>query len=317
MAIKQGYFRTKYEHLAWFAPDLPPLTRAIYVTLAYADIFDYPLTLSELHRRLIGLQASRADLSSQLREGDELKDTIIYADNGFFVLAGREAIISTRKQRSAFARELWPTAIQYGQIIARLPFVRMVAVTGALAVDNVETGTDLDYLIVTEPGHLWTCRVLSIALARLAARRGIVLCPNYFISTEALVFPEQNLYTAHELIQMVPLFGQPVYDSIRQANAWSQQFLPNANGPPVRKGFAGLKRNVANRWIEKAFRNGVGQRIERWEMNRKIQKFTELSGAAGESAFSADWCKGHFDQHGRSTMSALEKRLHQLEKAIQ
>jgi len=158
---------------------------------------------------------------------------------------------------------------------------------------------------------------LSIALVRLAALRGIVLCPNYFISAQALIFPEQNLYTAHELIQMVPLFGQRVYDSIRQSNPWSQQFLPNANGPPVRNGFAQMDDIVSNGWIEKAIRNGVGQRIERWEMNRKIQKFTELNGAAGESAFSADWCKGHFDQHGKSTLSALEKRLRQLEKVIQ
>jgi predicted nucleotidyltransferase len=51
-----------------------------------------------------------------------------------------------------------------------LPFVRMVAVTGALAKDNVGQRVDIDLLIVAAPGRIWVCRrflILAVRVARL------------------------------------------------------------------------------------------------------------------------------------------------------
>ena len=58
--------------------------------------------------------------------------------------------------------------------------------------------------------------------------RAITLCPNYFLAESALRLSTQNLYTAHELTQMVPLFGLPVYQAMRRLNTWTDRFLPNA-----------------------------------------------------------------------------------------
>jgi hypothetical protein len=38
------------------------------------------------------------------------------------------------------ASRMWPQAARYAQAIARLPFVRLVALTGALTMDNVDPG---------------------------------------------------------------------------------------------------------------------------------------------------------------------------------
>jgi hypothetical protein len=73
--------------------------------------------------------------------------------------------------------------------------------------DN-ESGRDLDFLVVTLPGRLWLCRGMAMLLVRLARRLGDELCPNYFITTQALAFPSQDLYSAHELVQMAPLFDR-------------------------------------------------------------------------------------------------------------
>ena len=82
-----------------------------------------------------------------------------------------------------------------------------------------------------EPGRLWLCRGMVILLVRLARQLGHTLCPNYFLSERALALAEQSLYTAHELVQMVPVAGMPTYRTMRRLNQWADRFLPNAQEP--------------------------------------------------------------------------------------
>jgi len=48
----------------------------------------------------------------------------------------------------------------------------MVAITGSLAMNNVENNPDIDYLVVTVGGRLWMVRAMVLAAARLAALHG-------------------------------------------------------------------------------------------------------------------------------------------------
>lgn len=291
------------------------IEEAILRTVVYADVFDYPLTIPEITRYLIGISASAQRINGILRHGPITRRALI-SQGGFISLRWRQETIQTRRRREKVAANLWPKALRYGNLIANLPFVRMVAVTGALAVDNVEEHADLDYLIVTEPGRLWSCRALVIALVRWAARRGDIICPNYFLSERALIFTEHNLYTAHELVQMVPIAGWGTYQELRWLNTWTKDYLPNATGLSGRAMHAiqgnshdqprpSSLRSIA----EMSLRSPIAGWFERWEMNRKIEKFSHKEGGSPEVAFCADWCKGHFDGHGRQTLEAYAQRL--------
>ena len=289
------------------------LQRAIVQTVAYVDGFDYPLTAAEIHRYLIGIPADLNWIEYLLQQETLVPKQLHHYDN-YYMLPGRQAMVRIRQQREQIAQQLWPQALHYGRLLAQLPFVRMVGVTGSLAVNNTDTDADLDYLLVTENGHLWTSRALSLLVVKLAARRDIVVCPNYFISQRALDMGDHSLYMAHEVIQMIPLSGMLIYERFRQVNRWTEQFLPNAQHvpppfPPL------MNRHYGQRLVEGLLGNRLGNRLEQWEMERKIRKFKQqLSTGDTETAFSPDWCKGHFDNHGQKTMHKFTTQLERLER---
>lgn len=284
------------------------LSHAIFHTLAYADVFDYPLTAGEVQRYLTSIRASREEVLQAL-SGEECFARV----GDYFTLPGRGSIVETRERRAATAARLWTQAIRYGSMIGMLPFVRMVAVTGSLAMNNTDEDNDIDFMIVTEPGRLWTVRALSLLIARVARRTGIHLCPNYLVTTNALELQDRSLYVAHELAQMIPVSGMDVYREIRSANRWVEDYLPNAcdapDLPPSLKSVPA--RSLIQRTLELVFDLQFMNRLEEWEMNRKIERLTREQSSSVESYFSADVCKGHVDRHGETVVTALAVRLRQ------
>ena len=282
--------------------DYSQLDKAIWRTVEYMDLFDYPVTAVEIHRYLDSLSATLPEVEIALSHANYLVRT-----ENYYHLPGRRLTVDMRSERTAVAQQLWPHAKRYGRYLAQLPFVRMIAVTGSLAMNNTPHEADVDYLIVTGNGRLWLCRAFIIAVVRLAARQHINLCPNYLITERALRFPDENLYAAHEVTQMIPLAGLPTYEQIRQENQWTARYLPNANGSP--QSFA--SQTNPQHWqkiTELPFKTPLGQWLEKWEMQRKVQKFHREFQPNLETSFSADWCKGHFTDHNRQTMTAYQQR---------
>ena len=294
---------------------LTSLEIEIVRAVAYSDIFDYPISVKEIQRYLMNVSASQEEVDRSLRAGS-LIPNLLATQQGFYTLAGREHIVQTRRERTTKARELWREAIRYGRIIASLPFVRMVAITGELAMDNVGPNSDIDYFIITEPGKLWMTRLMIIAVVRNAALRGFEICPNYFVTERALVIDEQNLYTAHEIAQMVPISGLDTYQRLRDLNPWVDDYLPNAAGPSryLDNLTFGRQPRLA---AESLLRTPAGDWLERWEMNRKVRKLTQDSQAHPESSFTPDQCKGHVDGHGERIIALSQERWREVEVKLQ
>jgi hypothetical protein len=280
------------------------ILQSVFHTLAYADVFDYPLTAPEVYRYLTSTKGTMEEVTRAL------SDESLFSQTGeYFTLCGREEIVESRKRRAQVAARLWRKAIRYGRIIASLPFVKMVAITGSLAMNNTDEGKDIDYMIVTTPNHLWTCRALSLLIARFAKLEGVNLCPNYLITTNALELKERSLYVAHELAQMIPISGVEIYHEIRHRNEWVDNYLPNASGM-TDDGIGLVKKfSTIQRVLEMFFSLPFGRWLEKWEMNRKMERLTREQSHSFESYFSADVCKGHIDKHGENVVTALAVRL--------
>ena len=167
--------------------------------------------------------------------------------------------------------------------------------------------------MVTAPRRLWLCRGLAVLLVRWAAVRGERLCPNYFLDEDSLRTGPQDLYQAHELAQMVPLSGLPVYARMRLENAWSLRFLPNASGPPPltpRRAPASTGR--AKEALEAALGGRLGSKLDAWEMRRKIRRLEAGAGEGTEALFCAGQCKGHLEGHAGRALAAYAARLERL-----
>ena len=119
-----------------------------------------------------------------------------------------------------------------------IPWIKMVAVTGNLAMDNAEKNDDIDLLIVTARKRLWLTRLLTNFLVEIVANRRRPndkevkdkICLNMFLAEDHLKLSirEQNLFTAHEIYQLKPIWARnQLYQKFIQENLWCQKFLPN------------------------------------------------------------------------------------------
>src|SRR5207245_7134752 len=116
---------------------------------------------------------------------------------------------------------------------------------------------------VTGPGRVGLCGALIVGMVRVAGLRGTELCPNYLLSENALVLTERNLFTAHEVTQMVPIAGTATYQRMRELNRWTDSYLPNAGGAPRRVTAAEPSRRRSRRIVERTLRSRICAPVER------------------------------------------------------
>lgn len=288
-----------------------PAEAAILRTLLYADIFDYPLTPAEIHHYLIGYRAAPEAVQTALEASPWLAGRVTRI-NGYFAVQDRARLGPLRDERRRYSAALWPAARRWAYRMGCLPFVRMVAVTGALAVDNAPVGDDVDFLIVTAPGRVWLARAFAVVLVRAARLFGVGLCPNYVLSQSALAQDQHDLYIAHDLAQMAPLVGHAVYAELRAANPWAAAFLPHAQRPLrtepelAPRGLLRALKQLGERFLA----GRLGDALEAWERRRKTRKFAGAAQTAGAAArLDADHVKGHFNDHGWRVLKEFEERL--------
>ena len=210
------------------------LKKAVLSTLAYADIFDYPLKKEEIWRFLLSdIRYQILDVSKGLKELPEVSQK-----NNFYFLKEREHLVLLRKKRERWSRKKLKIAKQVARCLKLIPTIKMVAVTGALAMENSNENDDIDLLIITSKSRLWLTRLLAVLLVELIAKRRHPadkevkdkICLNMFLDEGHLEVPkkEQDLFSSHEVCQLKVLWDKNgIYQKFLKANLWSKKFLPN------------------------------------------------------------------------------------------
>ena len=126
------------------------------------------------------------------------------------------------------------------QILSFLPTIKMIAITGALAMNNANEESDIDFLLITKKGSLWTTRLLVMGLLKIFGipsrrygdkRTKDKLCLNIWLDESDLVWSNKNrnIFTSHEISQIVPLINKDnIYETFLSENNWITDFWPNA-----------------------------------------------------------------------------------------
>lgn len=185
------------------------------LAVMYADIFDYPLTPSEAHFWTVHTQKT----------------------SKYIHINKRGILLEIRKKREEEALQKWQIANHVGNYLRWIPSIKLVGVTGGLSQNNTNKDDDIDFFIITASRTVWVTRFFATALldffqVRRKPNEHRVenkICLNMFISEDVLAIHNQNLYTAHEILQMKPLwYRENVYWKFMQANLWVKEYLPNA-----------------------------------------------------------------------------------------
>ena len=208
------------------------LPSAILSTLAYHDIFDYPLDSSEICGLLVKKKASRESIVKEL---ERLRAIGKIGESGrYFFLKNRKKIARIRKMRAKYSQVKLKRAAFFAGLLKVIPSVKLIAVSGALSMKNSRKDDDIDLVIVTSKSLLWTTRFLANLLLlpfkrdpsgqKIADRA----CLNMFLDESDLVIKDHNIYTAHEICQMKLLWDRDnTYRRFIKANSWIREYLPN------------------------------------------------------------------------------------------
>ena len=220
------------------------LERSIIATLSYSDHFSFPLTLSELHTRLIQFQTDKKSLRLALTKMID-KGVISHTGN-YYYLPNRKKTISARDSKSKSSEGELQKACELAHRIGEIKGVIAVYLTGSLAMKNSDSDADIDFMIITNRKRLWTTRMLlTFFLEYLGQRRRPLskispgkVCLNLYLTPDSFTIPSHklSLYTAYELIQAIPLHDPfSIHTLLLSANHWVSDFLPNYPYPPKTK----------------------------------------------------------------------------------
>lgn len=216
-------------------PQTPKLTQVLLsreeiFSLIYHDIFEYPLTMEELVRWAAGTHLVT----------EEIGESKMAGRNGYFFLEGREGTILKRLMRKRISARKLEIAKESARILSLIPTIKMVAVTGALSMENASSESDIDLMIITKKGTLWTTRLTTYLILRItnyALRRPDdkdqrdKLCLNIWLDESNLIWhsKKRNVYTAHEIAQIRPIINRDrTYEKLISKNRWIKDYWPNA-----------------------------------------------------------------------------------------
>jgi len=238
------------------------LKEAIVKTIAFFDMFDYPLTANEIWRNL-SVNSELVRVMAALEEitplSPPLSGGIIESENGFYFLSRRKELAAERQKRYSAADKKFKRALLLAKIYKFIPWVKLIAVGNLMGAHNLKPESDIDFFIITEKKRVWLTRFGCAGIAQILGLRpkpGDIknkICLSFFISQEAMDLSTlilksphpvrlsvrdeapllkgaegEDVYFIYWLAGLKPIYDSGgVYEEFMEKNNWLKNYLPN------------------------------------------------------------------------------------------
>lgn len=217
------------------------LEKSILKTIAFFDIFSYPLTASEIFKWLYKPQQKYllSDVREILKTSQILKKELA-SKEGFYYIKGRDHIYLRRKQNNNLAERKFRRVVYLSKVYRFVPFVRLVAVCNSLAYSNANEKSDIDLFIISRRNTIWLARFFTIFIVKLLGLRPKedskkdTFCLSFFVDENYLNIlssrmGNDDVYYPYWVSSLMPVYNPDgLYEKFLEANSWYKSYLPNA-----------------------------------------------------------------------------------------
>jgi glycosyltransferase involved in cell wall biosynthesis len=243
------------------------IANAIRRTVAYSNLFQYPLSADELRERLFDVRVDE----------DRFRQVLATLNIG-----PTDEMVRLRSAREAISDRAIGEVRPFLSTLISLPFVRMLAFSGSTAHRNMTSTEDIDLFMVVEDGKVWAVFLMAMIWAKVRGLRRR-LCLNYVISDAALPLFEGDPFTAQQVASLKPFYGKTVYDRFIRMNPFVRRRFPNFEPALHREAYSEMRTRANKTAQETVLRFGPIQVLERLSravlgryLRRKINETSDV-----------------------------------------
>jgi len=299
-----------------------PLQESILKVIAYFDIFYYPVTAEEI-LYFMNNPYTAQKLHQALDE--LLKNEIIFKTKDYYSLHNNEMFTLKRIRANEAAKKQMKIAKKIAALLIRVPFIKGVAISGSLSKNVAYKGSDIDFFIITKENRLWLSKLCFTTLIKCSTFFGLSkwFCLNYIVDEKSLEVPEKNIFTATEIITLLPLYGASLFNNFFAANEWIYNFFPNhavkthtAKEPsftPVKKIIEWLLNNKQGNKADTALMHYFDKR---WKKLIARNKFTESGFQLGSMMADKHFCRPYPEHFQQKILDRYEERIEGLKTTL-
>jgi len=245
------------------------MKRAILKAVKYFSCFQYPPTFEEI-RMFYPKKTSKKRFQKEIDKLVEKKDLVkfdLHCSSALCYMLHEvrytlgEYRIKIRNSEFRIQNSLKKIKkIQfYLKLLSFFPQIKLVGLSGTVAMMNAKENDDIDLFIITTKNRLWTGRLIALLIASILRIRRKSddrkwkmedrnlkiedrkwkdkVCLNLFFDEKKMEVPDRKKteYVAHEILQMKPLINRgDTYQRFLRANKWIYKVYPNAINPEFR-----------------------------------------------------------------------------------